>query len=60
MATQSYQKILQTLVDHRVEFIVVGCPAVLNGAPINTLDVDVVHSTGFSPSANSGPTLRIS
>ena len=28
-----------------VEFIVVGgCAAVLNGAPVNTFDVDVVHS----------------
>ncbi len=37
--------ILRTLVEHRVEFIVVGgvC-AVLHGAPISTFDLDLVHS----------------
>lgn len=37
--------ILQTLVEHEVDFIVVGgvC-AVLHGAPVVTFDVDVVHS----------------
>jgi predicted nucleotidyltransferase len=38
--------ILQTLVDHQVEFLIVGgVAAVLLGAPINTFDLDVVHST---------------
>jgi hypothetical protein len=38
--------ILQTLVDHEVEFLIVGgVAAVLQGAPINTFDLDVVHST---------------
>lgn len=38
-------KILQTLVAHDVEFIVVGgMAAVLQGAPVRTLDVDVVYS----------------
>ena len=41
-----YLGILQTLVDHRVEFLIVGgVAAVLQGAPINTFDLDVVHST---------------
>ena len=37
--------ILQTLVVHRVDFVVVGgiC-AVLHGAPIATFDLDLVHS----------------
>jgi hypothetical protein len=37
--------ILRTLTKHEVEFIVVGgvC-AVLQGAPVNTFDLDVVHS----------------
>jgi hypothetical protein len=36
--------ILQTLVAHHVAFIVVGgASAALQGAPINTLDLDVVH-----------------
>lgn len=37
--------ILEALTTHRVDFIVVGgvC-AVLNGAPITTFDVDIVHS----------------
>ena len=38
--------ILRTLVDHQVEFLIVGgVAAVLQGAPINTFDLDVVHST---------------
>jgi len=38
--------ILQTLVRHRVDFLVVGgVAAVLQGAPISTFDLDVVHST---------------
>jgi hypothetical protein len=37
--------ILQTLVDHQVEFLIVGgVAAVLQGAPINTFDLDIVHS----------------
>jgi len=37
--------IFRTLVEHRVDFIVVGgvC-GVLHGAPLNTFDLDVVHS----------------
>ena len=37
--------ILQTLAKHQVDFIVVGgVGAVLQGAPISTFDLDVVHS----------------
>jgi len=37
--------ILQSLAEHRVEFIVVGgISAVLQGAPIATFDLEVVHS----------------
>lgn len=37
--------ILRSLAEHRVEFIVVGgISAVLQGAPIATFDLDVVHS----------------
>jgi hypothetical protein len=40
-----YPVLLQTLVQHRVEFIVVGgVSAVLHGAPVTTLDLDIVHS----------------
>jgi hypothetical protein len=36
--------ILRTLTRHRVEFIIVGgVAAVLQGAPLNTFDLDVVH-----------------
>jgi predicted nucleotidyltransferase len=37
--------ILQTLSEHKVDFIIVGgvC-AVLHGAPISTFDLDIVHS----------------
>lgn len=40
-----YPALLQTLVQHGVDFIVVGgvC-AVLHGAPVSTFDIDVVHS----------------
>src|SRR5438270_13089475 len=37
--------LLQTLVEHQVDFIVVGgVSAVLQGAPITTFDLDVVHA----------------
>jgi predicted nucleotidyltransferase len=37
--------ILQLLADHGVDFIVVGnVSAVLHGAPVNTFDLDLVHS----------------
>ena len=38
-------KILQTLAEHKVDFIIVGgiC-AVLHGAPVSTFDLDIVHS----------------
>ena len=40
----AYDRILQALAQHEVEFIVVGgVGAVLHGAPIDTFDVDVVH-----------------
>jgi predicted nucleotidyltransferase len=37
-------EILRTLVRHEVRFVVVGgMSAVLQGAPVNTLDLDIVH-----------------
>jgi predicted nucleotidyltransferase len=40
----NFLKILRTLAEHGVEFIVVGgVSAVLHGAIVNTADVDVVH-----------------
>jgi predicted nucleotidyltransferase len=43
--TPDFRAILQTLLKHQVDFIVVGgiC-GVLHGAPINTFDLDIVHS----------------
>lgn len=42
-----YRNLLQTLNDHRVDYIVVGgVGAVLQGASISTLDLDVVYSLG--------------
>lgn len=39
-----FQRLLRSLVEHRVDFIVVGgVSAVLQGAPIMTLDLDTVH-----------------
>jgi hypothetical protein len=40
-----FREVLRVLVTHRVDFIVVGgISAVLNGAPVTTLDLDIVHS----------------
>jgi hypothetical protein len=46
MLTGNFLSILQTLVKNQVDFIVVGgIAAGLRGAPVLTLDLDVVHST---------------
>jgi hypothetical protein len=38
-------RIIEILVDHKVDFIVVGgVSAVLHGAPVTTFDLDLVHS----------------
>jgi hypothetical protein len=40
-----FREVLRILSLHGVDFIVVGgISAVLNGAPVNTLDLDIVHS----------------
>ncbi len=43
--TSDYLALLRTLTENQIDFIVVGgvC-AVLHGAPVNTFDLDVVHS----------------
>jgi hypothetical protein len=44
MQTGSFDSILRTLVRHQIDFIVVGgVSAVLQGAPILTFDLDIVH-----------------
>jgi hypothetical protein len=46
MPKSRFLPILKALVDHRVDFILVGgVAAVICGAPINTFDLDIVHST---------------
>lgn len=46
MHSVKFLEILRVLLKHRVDFIVVGgVAAFLNGAPVDTLDIDVVHST---------------
>jgi predicted nucleotidyltransferase len=46
MAASNFRGILRVLEKHGVEFVVVGgVSAVLQGAPVNTFDLDVVHST---------------
>lgn len=46
MRRPDYIAILHALVEHNVDFIVVGgVGAVLQGAPIMTFDLDIVHST---------------
>ncbi len=40
-----YRSLLQTLNDHAVEYIIVGgVGAILRGAPVTTLDLDIVYS----------------
>src|SRR5258707_2019782 len=46
MPKAEFFSILKALALHEVDFIIVGGIAiVLNGAPYNTFDLDVVHST---------------
>jgi hypothetical protein len=46
MPRPDYIAILHALVEHKVDFVVVGgVGAVLQGAPIMTFDLDIVHST---------------
>jgi hypothetical protein len=46
MTPSDYPKILRELNRHGVEYIVVGAiSAVLQGAPLGTVDIDIVHST---------------
>jgi hypothetical protein len=46
MPKPNFVAILQALVEHHVDFIVVGgVGAVLQGAPLATFDLDIIHST---------------
>ena len=46
MQTVDFELILRTLLDYEVDFIVVGgVSAVLHGAPLYTVDPDVVQSS---------------
>ena len=46
MATQSFQRILEVLEAHDVDYIVVrGVTAVLRGAPVTTFDIDTLVKT---------------
>jgi len=45
MPATDFLAVIRTLTEHRVDFIVVdGVAAVLEGAPISTFDLDIVHS----------------
>lgn len=57
MARARFADILRLLAEHEVEFIVVGMAAgILQGAPVTTLDLDLVHRR--SPE-NVGRLLRV-
>jgi hypothetical protein len=44
MPRARFAEILRLLADHDVEFVVVGMTAgILHGAPVTTVDLDVVH-----------------
>lgn len=45
MESADFESILKVLVEEEVDFVLVGAlSAVLQGAPIMTFDVDIVHS----------------
>ena len=45
MRTTDFFKIFEVLAKYNVEYIIVGgVSAVLNGAPVTTYDLDIVHS----------------
>jgi hypothetical protein len=47
MASPALVEILRLLAAHRVDFIVVGMAAgILRGAPLGTIDLDIVHRRG--------------
>lgn len=47
MKRARFAEILRLLAEHEVDFVVVGMTAgVLQGAPVTTLDLDVVHQRG--------------
>ena len=57
MPRARFSEILRLLADHDVEFVVVGMTAgILHGAPVTTVDLDVVHRR--SPQ-NVGRLLRV-
>lgn len=54
-----YLKLLETLADHEVMYVVVGgVAAILEGAPITTLDLDVLVDTSATNLANLHRALR--
>lgn len=59
MNPSRFRSVLQTLADHQVEFIVVGgVAAVLEGVPMNTFDIDVVHRASTENLARLIPALE--
>jgi predicted nucleotidyltransferase len=57
MQSTNLQQMLRSLHDGGVEFILVGgLAAVLNGAPVHTYDVDIVHARD---AANIGRLIRV-
>lgn len=52
MPAADFRRILHTLAAHGVDFLIGGgVSAVLQGAPVNTFDLDVVHSTAADNAA---------
>jgi len=55
MPAQSFQRILELLEAHGVEYIVVGgVAAVLRGAPVTTFDIDTLVKTDRNGSGTRG------
>lgn len=58
MSRNRFRAVLRTLTDFEVEFLVVGgVAAVLQGAPVNTFDIDVVHAISPANVARLGQAL---
>ena len=55
----SFTRILETLHDHRVRFILLGgVAAVIEGAPVSTFDLDVVHDRAADNGSRLSRALR--
>src|SRR6266487_2326179 len=59
MPRSRLEQLLEAFASAKVDFILVGgVAAVVNGAPVNTFDLDIVHSRGTANIARILPVLE--